>query len=143
MKSVLDTSRRKKRRYGSWARGEIRRKKRFVDKDSPGKKEVKNDHEEVKTTEEEVDEADSFKMAEDEEKSEVDVSGQSFCKSAEGDKVLKEASEAEKKNVQVSVYIIIFLGTMQILMNYLGRCWGGIMLRGTFNKVRLKYNKIA
>lgn len=106
MRSPLDSSKRRKRRYGSaWARGEIRRKKRFVEKDSPGKKEVKNDQDEVKTTEEEVDEADSLKVVEDEEKSEADVSGQSFCVSAGGEKLSKEASEAEKKNVQVRDFI--------------------------------------
>lgn len=100
MKSPLDPSRRKRRKHSSaWARGEIRRKKRLVEKDSPGKKDGKNDHD-VKTTEEELDEADSFRM-EDEEKSEPDVSGQSLGNSAEGEKLLKGASEAEEKAVQV------------------------------------------
>lgn len=63
---------------------------------------MKNDPDETKTTEEEVEEADSLRMVED-EKSEADISGLSLCTSAEGDKLSKEASAitTEKKNVQV------------------------------------------
>lgn len=67
---------------------------------------MKNDHDEVKTTEEEVEEADSLRMVED-EKSEADVSGLSLCTSAEGDKLSQEATASitEKKNVQVRDFV--------------------------------------
>lgn len=67
---------------------------------------MKNDHDEVKTTEEEVEEADSLRMVED-EKSEADASGLSLCTSAEGDKLSQEASASttETKNVQVTDFL--------------------------------------
>lgn len=77
-----------------------------MDKDSPGKKEVKNDHDETKTTEEEMEEADSLRLVED-EKREADVSGLPLCTLAEGDKLSKEASATttEIKSVQVRDFV--------------------------------------
>ena len=105
MKTPTDSNRRRKRRYGSsWARGEIKttRKKRFVEKDSPEKKEHKKDFDGVKTTEE-VDEGDSLKMVECDTKSEEGISGHSLCNSGEGSELSKDLSpsEAKEKSVQV------------------------------------------
>lgn len=114
LKSPMDSNRRRKRRYGSsWARGEIKtpRKKRFVEKDSLGKKEMKNDHDEVKTTEEEeVDEVDSQKTLEDDVKGEGGITGHSVYNSDEGRKLSEDlASEAKEKSVQVRNLLIVVI----------------------------------
>ncbi|XP_045109499.1 ATPase family AAA domain-containing protein 2-like isoform X3 [Portunus trituberculatus] len=105
MTKTPDSIRRKKRRFASsWARGEIKtaRKKRLVEKDSPPKKEIKNEHDEIKTTEEEGDEADLLKLAECDARSEGEVSGHSPCNSGEGKDLSKDTSnEAKKKTIEM------------------------------------------
>ncbi|KAG0724334.1 ATPase family AAA domain-containing protein 2 [Chionoecetes opilio] len=104
MKTPTDPNRRRKRRCGSsWARGEIKssRKKRFVEKDSILKKDVKNYHDETKTEEDEVDEMDSLKMVEDDVKSE----GNSPCNSDDGRNLPKDlaAREVKENSIQIQM----------------------------------------